>query len=146
MLINSIIYGISTALKEQFGDTYEIQIEENDQELNKPYFFIACASSGAELFPGKRYFRENRFRIQYVPVTQNQYSECNEVAERMIWCLEYITAAKDTIRGIKMKYEIIDKVLNFYVNYDGFVYKAEESTPMEVLESGTKKEGAVIGS
>lgn len=32
-----------------------------------------------------------------------------------------------------MKYEVVDGVLNFFVNYDLFVYKVADSIPMEDL-------------
>ena len=41
-----------------------------------------------------------------------------------------------------MKYEVVDGVLNFFVNYDCFVYRREEQTAMEILETSTTvKEG-----
>ena len=41
-----------------------------------------------------------------------------------------------------MKYEVVDGVLNFFVNYDNFVIKQEQQTPMETLKESTSlKEG-----
>lgn len=41
-----------------------------------------------------------------------------------------------------MKHETVDGVLNFFVNYDCFIYKREQQTPMETLEASTSvKEG-----
>lgn len=143
-MINSIIEAISISLNEEFGDGYEIHMEEIKQGLKEPCFFIACLNPTTELFLGKRYFRTNQFCIQYFPETNEKQRECNGVAERMLQCLEYITIYGEDkpIMGTKMKYEIVDGVLNFFVNYDCFVRKIEQQTPMESLQASTSvKEG-----
>lgn len=56
-------------------------------------------------------------------------------------CLEYITVTGDLVRGTKMKYEVVDGVLNFFVNYDLFVYKVADSIPMEDLSQDVTVKG-----
>jgi hypothetical protein len=139
-MINSIIEAISINLDAEFG--YEIHMEEIKQDLVEPCFYISCLNPTIELFLGKRYFRQNQFVIQYFPELEDKQRECNSVAERLMWSLEYITLDGDSTRGTAMKYEVIDGVLNFFVNYDCFVYRLEENTPMEAIESSTDvKEG-----
>ena len=143
-MINSIIEAISISLNEEFGDGYETHMEEIKQGLKEPCFFITCLNPTTELFLGKRYFRTNQFCIQYFPETNEKQRECNGVAERMLQCLEYITiyGADKPIMGTKMKYEVVDGVLNFFVNYDCFIRKIEQQTPMESLQASTSvKEG-----
>lgn len=141
-MINTIMEAISVAINAEFGDAYEIYMEEIEQDLNEPCFFIQCLNPTNELFLGKRYFRSNPFCIQYFPQAKgNLNRECYEVNERLNECLEYITM-DGLMHGTKMKSEIVDGVLNFFVNYDCFVYKREENTIMGVMESDTKlKEG-----
>lgn len=136
-MINSIIEAISVALSNEFGDGYEIHMEEIEQGLEEPCFFIFCLNPTNNLFLGKRYFRTNLFCIQYFPASKEKQRECNGVAERMYECLEYITIyGEDTpIRGTKMEHEVVDGVLNFFVNYDCFIYKKEQQTPMEVVSA-----------
>lgn len=139
-MINTIIQLISITLDAEFNEKeYGFHMEEVKQELKEPCFFIACLNPTTELFFGKRYFRKNQFVIQYFPESkENLQSECNAVAERMTWCLEYLsTTTVDIFRGTKMKYEIIDSVLNFFVNYDCFVYRVEQNEAMETLKSNT---------
>lgn len=138
-MINSIIKAISITLNTEFGDGYETHMEEIKQGLVEPCFFIQCLNPTTELFLGKRYFRQNQFCIQYFPESDNKQSECNEVAERLTWLLEYITIPGDDkpIRGTKMKSDVIDGVLNFFLNYDCFVYRVETNEPMETLVSNT---------
>lgn len=139
-MINSIIEAISINLDAEFG--YETHMEEIKQDLVEPCFYISCLNPTTELFLGKRYFRQNQVVIQYFPESDNKQRECNVVAERLMWSLEYITLDGDLARGTAMKYEVIDGVLNFFVNYDCFVYRLEENTPMETIESNTNvKEG-----
>lgn len=143
-MINSIIEAISISLNEEFGDVYETHMEEIKQGLKEPCFFITCLNPTTELFLGKRYFRTNQFCIQYFPETNEKQRECNGVAERMLQCLEYITIYGEDkpIMGTKMKYEVVDGVLNFFVNYDCFIRKIEQQTPMESLQASTNvKEG-----
>lgn len=143
-MINSIIEAISISLNEEFGDGYETHMEEIKQGLKEPCFFITCLNPTTELFLGKRYFRTNQFCIQYFPETNEKQRECNGVAERVWQCLEYITIYGEDkpIMGTKMKYEVVNGVLNFFVNYDCFIRKIEQQTPMESLQASTNvKEG-----
>lgn len=145
-MINELIQAISVALYAEFG--YENHMEEIKQDLVEPCFFIQCLNPTTELFLGiresrQRYFRQNQFCIQYFPASKEAYeAECNAVAERMFWSLEYITVDDHPVRGTKMNYRVEDGVLNFFLNYDGFVYRAGETDTMEVLEStAIPKEG-----
>ena len=133
-MINSIIEAISIALNKEFGDDYEIYMEEIKQDLKEPCFFVQCLNPDNNLFRDKRYFRTNPFCIQYFPKTVDEIQrECNDVAERMWQCLEYITiySEDNPLRGTDENYEVIDGVLNFFVNYNLFLRKVEEETPMD---------------
>lgn len=139
-MINQIIEAISIALNEAFGDEYEIHMEEIKQDLKEPCFFIQCLNPSMEQFLGKRYFRQNLFCIQYFPKTEDVNRECHEVAEKLYSCLEYITCQGDDkpIRGTKMHHEVVDRVLSFFVNYDVFVRKTEDSTSMGEVSISTQ--------
>ena len=133
-MINSIIEAISISLNAEFGDDYTIYTESVEQGLNEPCFFVSCINPTNKLFFGKRYFRKNQFCIQYFPANKDrEKEECNEVAERLFSCLEYITVTGDLVRGTKMNCDVVDGVLNFFVNYDLFIYKNINSAPMEEI-------------
>lgn len=142
-MINSIIESISISLYTEFGDDYTIYTESIEQGLQEPCFFVFCINPTNQLFLGKRYFRENGFCIQYFPKDENQAKqEGNAVAERLYSCLEYISVSRKLLRGTKMKYQIVDGVLNFFVNYDFFVYKTVDLNIMEKLSKNvTVKKG-----
>ena len=139
-MTNAIIDGISIALSACFGDRYEMHAEEIKQDLEEPCFFIACLNPSHDLFLGRRYFRGNSFCIQYFPESEHAQRECLDVAESMTECLEVISADGVQIRGTKMKYEVIDEVLHFFVNYDYFAYKTEDSISMEEISITQKAE------
>lgn len=142
-MINSIIKEISVSLNKEFGDEYTNYIEEVKQGLKEPCFFISCISPTNKLFVGKRYYRRNQFCIQYFPKNNNRKKEeCNNVAERLFLCLELINIAGDTVRGTDMKCEIVDGVLNFFINYNLYVYKNTENLPvMEELKEDVALKG-----
>lgn len=132
-MINSIITGISQALYNQYG--YENHMEEIKQDLKEPCFFITCINPTIKLFLGKRYLRENKFCIQYFSESEQRQTECNNVGETLLSILEYITVDGNLIRGNQMEFEVVDGVLNFFVNYDCFVYKVSQADiPMESME------------
>lgn len=132
-MMNSIMEAVSTNLKAEFG--CEVYLEDRKQELMGPCFFIVCVNSAIKRFHGKRYIRQNQLCIRYLPESLDRQRECIGVAERMNWCLEYVIFDDSLIRGTKMKYEITDGALGFYVNYDCFVHKMEENTAMETMNT-----------
>lgn len=139
-MINKITSGISKAISVEFGDNYEIYKESIEQGLKEPCFSILCINPTNDLFMGKRYFRKNLFCIQYFPATNEKKIECNEVSEKLFNCLEYINVNGDITRGTKMNCEIIDGVLNFFINYDLYVYKVEEKETMGGYDIDTEVE------
>lgn len=140
-MINAIIYGISNALHEEFGDACEIHMETMKQGLKEPCFFISCLNPTTKLFPGKCYYNQNQFCIQYFPATEQPNKECNETAEQLRWCLEYIETDSGKTHGTEMRHEVIDGVLNFFVNYNMFIRKIESTTQMEEVTISMNAKG-----
>ena len=141
-MIQKIIDGISISLNAEFGGNYKIYTESIEQGLKEPCFSILCVNPTNELFMGKKYFRKNLFCIQYFPSSKEEkYAECMEVLERLYDCLEIIKVGDDPQRGTSMHGEVVDSVLNFFVNYDMFVYKVEVADEMETLDLKTDVEG-----
>jgi hypothetical protein len=142
-MINSIIEAISVALNTEFGDRYDIHRERLEQGLEEPCFFIFCIHSTNQQFFGTRYLKTNQFCIQYFPESEEKRQECYAIAERMGQCLEHILVDGEDkpIRGTKMKHEVVDDILHFFVNYDLFVDKKKESVAMEEFSSGVQAKG-----
>ena len=142
-MIDSIIEGISTALNAEFGDRYKIYVNELKQGLKEPCFFISCIRPTSRRFFNRRYFREHSFCIQYFPESRNRETEeCNDVTDRLFLCLEYITVTGDLMMGTKMRSELVDGVLNFFVNFDLFVKINPDEIPvMEELSQTVSAKG-----
>ncbi len=129
-MINSIIDAISMALNAEFGDSYDIHMEEIEQGLKEPCFFILCLNPTSRRFLKGRYFRVSQFCIQYFPETREKRRECYRVAERLLSCLEYIALEGDAVMGTRMHYEVVDGVLHFFVDYDMFVDRKPGEIPV----------------
>lgn len=135
MMINSIIEGIAVALNGEFGDEYKIYVEKERQDLKEPCFFVSCLNPTHTRILGRRFMRGNFFVLQYFPQNgQREKEECNEVAERLYDCLEWITVSGDLVMGAGMRYEIVDGVLNFFVHYSFTVYRPRVDEVMGSIE------------
>lgn len=138
-MTNDVIHCISRALDKEFG--YEIHMEEVKQDLVEPCFFITLLDSAAQIVVGKRYEKRNQICIQYFPESEQIQHECNEVAEMLTICLEYIEDEDGSfLHGTGMHYQVVDGILHFFVNYNFHVIKWEKSAEkMQKLEIGMKK-------
>ena len=141
--VNMIIEAIAAALNGEFGEEYTVYAEDVKQGLSEPCFFISCINpSDRQLmgnanrhFLASRYYRENRFCIQYFPLEENNgRQESYDKAERLFGCLEEINADGDIIRGTDINFEYTDGILSFFVSYNFFVYRTREPTVMEKFE------------
>lgn len=140
-MINAIIEAVSISLNGEFGDGYEIHMEEIKQDLKEPCFFISCINPTSSLFLGKCYLRENLFCVQYFPRKGRERAECNETAERLFACLECLEMSGKFVKGTGMKCEMADGILNFFVNYDVYVQKKETLPAMEEVAGGITAKG-----
>lgn len=132
-MINSIISGISNALFEVFG--YENYKNKIPQDLNPPCFYISCMDPAVKKYIGTRYLRKNHFAIQFFPGTDDPMGQCYEVGEKMFYCLEVIKVEDFSLRGMQMRFEIVDNVLHFFVDYDAFVRKVvRKQDAMETMQ------------
>ncbi len=146
-MVNDLINGISKRIYETFGSDYKIYKENVEQNLREPCFMIRILKPMQFAKLPNRYLRQHSFVISYFPKsTNNANNEMYEVSEKLLSELEYIIVNQNDIdnlvRGTKMRYEIVDDVLHFFVNYDFFVKKEiGEQDRMEELTVNSKTEG-----
>ncbi len=135
-MISAIMEAVGAALRSEFADSCKVYTEETEQGLERPCFFISFVDFTDRAFLGGRRFRTNRFRIRYLPESEGSGKEgYYAVAERLLTALEWITVAGQLQMGTKMRYEVADGALHFFVNYDLFVCKTAEALPvMEQME------------
>lgn len=118
-MTNKVITAIAQNIDTIFGNGCEIFINELAQNFQAPCFFILLLQSTQKQELDTLYFREQSFDIQYFPQSKNNVAnEINEVADTLLMVLEYIDTEQGIINGIKMKYEVQDNVLHFFVNYN----------------------------
>lgn len=123
-MTNDVISCISNALDKEFD--CEKHMEEIKQDLKEPCFFITLLDSATQIVVGNRYEKRNQICIQYFPESEQIQCECNEVAERLTICLEYIADEDGSfLHGTDMHYQVTDGILNFFVNYNFHVIKTE---------------------
>lgn len=139
-MIDLIISGISNALFEVFGyDNYASRIT---QGLSPPCFFIQCMEPSIKKCISTCYRRKNHFVIQYFPESgYDTYEEYNSVGERMFECLEVINADGFFLRGTDMRFEIVDGVLHFFVDYNTFIRKEVQKEMMGSMQTDNRAKG-----
>ncbi len=141
-MLNEIIKGIAMKLKTIFGDGYRAYQNDIEQGLKEPCFFIDVLKPELSPLLGTRAVKRNPFDIHYFPKCAGNNSEMFGVAEKLMLGLAFITLPNgDLLRGTNMSYEVVDKVLHFFVNYNMIVYQRKEEDTMEDLTTdiGTKK-------
>ena len=141
MTIQELIDAIAEALFQEFGSSYEIYTEKVEQGLNGHCFLIRCVNPTKNVHLGTVYRRTNLFVIQYIPSTSEANAECASVLERLFECLEDVTLDGKPVHGTELNGEVTDGILNFKVNYDGFVLKGRSETNMENIEILTEAKG-----
>lgn len=131
-MINDIINGIAVKLNQAFGSDYTIYKENVKQGLKEPCFFILPLEPTQEAKLPNRYLRTYPLDIHYFP--KNGKSEMYEVAEILFLELEYVNVLANLIRGTKMRYELVDNVLHFFITYEFFIKKEMDAVDhMETL-------------
>lgn len=141
MTIQELIDAIAETLFQEFGSDYEIYTEAVEQGLTEPCFLIRCLNPTKNRHLGQRYKRTNQFSIQYIPSTAEAYAECTSVLERLFECLQDVILSGKPVHGTELQGQVTDGILNFTVNYDGFVLKVEEQTSMNDLKVLTEAKG-----
>lgn len=141
-ILSSIIVAIALDLDAEFGSGFTIYTEEIKQGFQEPCFFIAVLEPTQNQIIGNRYLIKHPFDIHFFPTETGGNAEIYNVAERMMDILEYIAVGGDLLRGSNMRYEVVDGVLHFFVNYDLHVLRVpdvpEESMESITIESNTK--------
>lgn len=132
-MINQIKDGISIKLNTVFGNTYAIYSKNVFQDLQEPCFFIYSLNPSINQVIGNRYFHEIPFDIHYFPAVAGDNDELDQMGGDLFNALDYITLVNaDIVKGSKMRYEKIDGVLHFFINYN--LFTKQNLTPEDVME------------
>ncbi len=134
-MYRKIVDSISLDLFEYFGDDYDIYTENIKQEFEPPCFYIKLLSPIKRRELGHREGRVYNFAIHYFGNEKNE--ELAEVGELLFDILSLIDIDDKKIWGSSMRYEVVDGVLIFYVNYDVKLERELEAVgKMEIIKQG----------
>ncbi|CDX04158.1 hypothetical protein DesLBE_1962 [Desulfitobacterium sp. LBE] len=149
---NGIRDSVITILHQHFPGI-SVYGEEIRQGFDKPCFFVKLFPVSQNQLLGRRYQRNHSFDICYFPVVvdegegegNRQNQDMHDVAEQLYEAMELIPVVDEgdrLMRGTKMRHEIIEGVLHFFVDYNFQVIK--EAT-LEPLMQTMEQEGFIRG-
>lgn len=143
-MYSDILNAVTVRLNELFPDHW-VNTHAVEQNLQTPCFFLSFLEPYEKQVVGQRYYRDTGMCIQYIPddgVEDPDLDLCR-VADLLLDGMEYIILADgNKMRGTGRKCKIVDGVVNFFVNYNGFVIKKKEPDPsMEQCDTDVELKG-----
>lgn len=133
-MLNEILNAVIGRLNELFGENYTIYTDKAGQEFQKPCFFVRISETSERPMIGQRYFRRTGIAIQYFSIEKSSREE-NQVLDILMEGMESVALENGRqLSGTNRKSGAEEGILTFYVNYDQFIVKKKEETPMEELE------------
>lgn len=123
-MLNDIVNGITVRLHELFGDTgCEIYTDDMEQDIAEKCFFVNALEISQANALGPRKYRGHSFNLTYI--SKAGKSDLNDVRDKLLQGMELI-ALKDgsLMRGFGMRGEIVDGVLQFFVEYNVYILAA----------------------
>ncbi|AET70769.1 hypothetical protein Desor_5393 [Desulfosporosinus orientis DSM 765] len=124
--VSSVREDVKNALNQHFPDI-NVYGEEQDQGLEKPYFYVKLFSSAQKQLLGQRYQRKHTFEIQYFPAAQESL---DEIAEGLYEKMELISVEDSLVRGSGMRHELAEGVLHWFVDYNFQVLRSVDPDPL----------------
>lgn len=125
--INDVRYAVHTALDAAFPDI-PIAGEEIKQNLNPPCFFVKLLEPAHTQELGRRYMRYHYFDVHYF-ADGRKNADMYAMAEQLTAVLQQIIVAGRPVRGINMRFQVIDEVLHFFVDYNFRVWAPANDDP-----------------
>ena len=135
-LINEILKGIAKAIRDEFGESFNIYLNEVEQGLIEPCFFISVLNPEVKQVLGRRYVLNCPVSVQFI--SEEDREVINAQGSRLFNCLELISVSGDLVRGRNMSYSVNEDILTFTVTYNIYFYKKQEKESMESLKQETE--------
>ncbi len=140
MTTEQLIDGIVGAILEEFGASYPIRTENNEQGFKGPCFYVKCIRPVKNRFFWKRYHRTWQMAVYYFPrerTISEAYEpnvERNEVAERLFDCLDMFPVGESKVMPTDKETTESDGVLVMTFNVEMYVTKEDDA---ELMQSQT---------
>jgi len=125
--INGVRYAVHAVLDAAFPDI-PIMGEEIKQGLTPPCFFVRLLEPEHVQELGRRFIRYHPFVIRYYAVDREN-DVMYDMAEQLTEVLQQIEVAGRLVRGTGMRFEIVDEVLHFFVEYNFHVWAPRPDDP-----------------
>jgi len=125
--INDVRNAVNTALDAAFPDI-PIMGEEIKQGLKPPCFFVRLLEPEHTQELGWRFMRNHPFDVHYF-APERSNDDMYEMAEKLTEALQWIHVAGRPVRGTGMRFEIVDEVLHFFVEYNFHVWATKPDNP-----------------
>ena len=135
-MTDEIMKGISRKLKLTFGEDFEVYFSKDvRQGLKEPAFFIAWLASTQRRMIDARWELRNSFDVHYFPREDGSNTEMVQIGRRLFEELEFVELLNgDLVHGSEMRQETVDGVLHFFVDYNMFLMRPSDETPMETMD------------
>lgn len=125
--INDVRYAVHAALDAAFP-SIQIMGEEIKQKLNPPCFWVRLLEPEHTKELGLRYFRIHPFVVRYFAADRKN-DTMYTMAEHLMRAIEWIEVGGRKVRGTGMRFEIVDAVLHFFVEYNFHVWAPRQNDP-----------------
>ena len=131
-----LIDAMSTRLDEIFDGEYAVYLEEVEQNLQTPCFFIQPLTATDKNMIDNRRYRTYGFAIQFIPGTKAYRSLFADVTKKLFDNFDDFPIGDDvTVYTFDRTVNVIDDVLHFTVLFKCYEYTDKPSEPaMEDLE------------
>jgi len=136
--VNDVRYAVHTSLDAAFP-TIPISGEEIKQNLDPPHFFVRLLEPAHTQELGRRFRRELPFAVRYFSEGGNE--DLYAMAETLTAALQRIDVGGRPVAGTNMRFQIVDGVLHFLVDYTLLVWKPAPDEPIMaslIQEGGLK--------
>ncbi len=137
--IQTIIYGIAAKLEELFE--FEIYIEEVEQHMETPCFFITLLNAMIESGLTKSSTESLFLDVQYFNDLKSKSKNLDflEVQQRLLREMEYISVEGKIIKLNNRKTQKVNDILHYFFDVDIRFMAIKAETKMKTLE----KEGGI---
>lgn len=135
MIIEEIKSGLVKRL-DALDDRIPVHPEQIKQGFKEPAFFVLLLNSAQDREVDRRYRRALLFDVHYFPSKGSKpNAECHTMADRLYEALEYIPTPSGLVRGSRMRHEVVDGVLHFFISFELHLLRQKAADPkMRTIE------------
>ena len=141
MLVGEVIRSaVVVKLKQKFPNI-TVYKEKIEQGLQFPHFFVLPLNTSREKELREKGWISYQLNVRYRPTQDfnSKYGELEQIGTDLLDVLELVTVAGYPLRGYGMNYQIVDGVLQFFINFRMRVKQEQEiNAKMETLENSAE--------